>query len=206
MPSFHEHYDAETFDPSEGCPVCGRVLGTSGKQYACDNCDFWAPLDAPPEDLLARYETDPQFRRVCELVGERFSTLPDKGPTIAVAAVAAAVIAEIAPKAGEPVTPAHAIAVLNRVHHNDPTVLSSLIELRVPCNDAVQNDPTVQVGRGPNDDEDGPYKVGLVGIINGIFGTMPNGWGWIAYHLRDDGSVLGFGLTNELAPDDGTGA
>lgn len=158
-----------------------------------------------PMNTADRYDQDPTFRKVVDIIAKRHGVPHLGGPSIANSAVAEEILAALAPEAGS-VTPAHAIEVLNRVHRADPTVLSSLIELRVPCNDAVQNDPTVQVGRAPGDDEDGPYKVGLVGILNGIFGTMPNGWGWIAYFRRDDGSVLGFGLTNGLAPDDGTGA
>ena len=58
-----------------------------------------------------------------------------------------------------------AIEVLNRVHQADPTVLPALIEYRVPCNDAVADDPTVQVRGG----YDSPVTVGLLGIINGLF-------------------------------------
>lgn len=79
----------------------------------------------------------------------------------------------------------YAIKVLNRIHATDPTVLNALIEHRVPCNSELVKDPTVQVvtnGEG--------FQVGLLGIINGIFGVQEDGKGYIAadYVANDDGS------------------
>ena len=75
-------------------------------------------------------------------------------------------------------TPAEAVEVLNRIHTADPTVLEALVNHRVPCNQAVVDDPTVQVGLG---DCWGPVAtVGLLGILNGIFGVREDGQGYIA--------------------------
>lgn len=60
----------------------------------------------------------------------------------------------------------HAIDVLNRIHQADPAVLPALIGYRVACNETLADDPTVQVGA----DWPHPTAVGLLGIINGIFG------------------------------------
>lgn len=83
-----------------------------------------------------------------------------------------------------------AIAVLNRIHEADPMVLPALISLRVPCNEAVANDPAVQVG--VHEDE---FEVGVLGIINGIFGTNDDGWGWICAKLDDHKNIVGFDWT-----------
>lgn len=69
-----------------------------------------------------------------------------------------------------------AIEVLNRVHAADPSVLPTLIALRVPCNEAVADDPSVQVGTT----EHGGFEVGVLGIINGIFGVNARNAGYIA--------------------------
>jgi hypothetical protein len=67
-----------------------------------------------------------------------------------------------------------AIAVLNQIHQADPTVMPALIEHRVPCNRELGDHPTVQVGLIDGDDKnDQRYEVGLLGILNGIFGVRP---------------------------------
>lgn len=68
-----------------------------------------------------------------------------------------------------PATAEHAVEVLNRIHAADPSVLPTLIAHRVPCNDAVADDPTVQVLGLPDGSVVG---VGLLGVINGIFGVQ----------------------------------
>lgn len=74
----------------------------------------------------------------------------------------------------EPITVEQAIGRLNEINEMDPTVLPALINFRVPCNQALADHPTVQVGHG----QDG-YEVGLLGILNGIFGADERGWGHI---------------------------
>lgn len=69
-----------------------------------------------------------------------------------------------------------AVAVLNRIHESDPTVLPALIGYRVPCNYRLMRDPTVQVGPRRDLTPGGlfpgrVYEVGLLGIINGLFGV-----------------------------------
>lgn len=84
-----------------------------------------------------------------------------------------------------------AIDVLNRIHAADPSVLPALIAQRVPCNDAVANDPSVQVMQA----EDGTLSVGLLGIVNGLFGVDAAGSGFIAAEY-DEGHLTGFAWTH----------
>jgi hypothetical protein len=89
----------------------------------------------------------------------------------------------------------HAIAVLNEIHQADPTVLPALVAYRVPCNRALADHPTVQVGLRDGalkDDLDTGYEVGLLGILNGIFGIVPStSWGHIAVRY-EGGQFTGF--------------
>lgn len=95
-----------------------------------------------------------------------------------------------------------AIEVLNRIHAADPTVLPALIAHRVPCNIAVGDDPTVQVGKIDGTDQD---EVGLLGIINGLFGVQgPKAVGFIAANYDDDHNLTNFSF-NQLGDADGTG-
>jgi hypothetical protein len=93
-------------------------------------------------------------------------------------------------------TAADAVAVLNRIHAADPTVLMALISHRVPCNGALADDPTVQVGPLPKDApvrNGREWEVGLLGIVNGLFGTRSrNGPGFIGAVADDDGKLIEF--------------
>lgn len=85
------------------------------------------------------------------------------------------------------VTLTHALSVLNRIHALDPTVMPALIGYRVPCNDALAADPTVQVGSSGE-----KYEVGLLGILNGLFGVDENDWGFIYARFDKDKNLIEF--------------
>jgi hypothetical protein len=92
-----------------------------------------------------------------------------------------------------------ALEVLNRVHEADPTVMPALIALRVPCNEAVADDPTVQVATIPADQigkRDGYFEVGVLGLINGLFGVDDQGIGHIGAFYDDSHQLTHFGWVN----------
>jgi hypothetical protein len=91
------------------------------------------------------------------------------------------------------VTPRQAVELLNEAFTMDPEALTALTNNRVPCNEALADHPTIQVL-----DEDGSPKVGLLGILNGIFGADENGQGCLAALYSDDGVQKGFVLTSEF--------
>jgi hypothetical protein len=72
------------------------------------------------------------------------------------------------------------IVFLNQINDLDPSVLPALIAYRVPCNKEVGEHPTIQTGKT----KDG-YEVGILGILNGLFGVNEDGWGYIAAHYKD---------------------
>lgn len=95
----------------------------------------------------------------------------------------------------ETITVDDAIALLNSMVKADPKATEALVEQRIPCNEALAEHPTIQVvgGEGPN-----PPKVGLLGVINGMFGIDDQGWGPIAAQFKGDsaenlGPLTGFG-------------
>lgn len=79
-----------------------------------------------------------------------------------------------------------AIAVLNQALEADPEAVAGLVNHRVPCNAKLAAHPTIQVG---------PDGVGLLGILNGLFGADPRGWGFICAVLSEDGTILRFERT-----------
>lgn len=82
------------------------------------------------------------------------------------------------------------IKLLNEMLEADPEATSQLVNYRVPCNEDLGAHPTIQVGSYP--DGNGPIRVGLIGVLNGQFGTDERGWGCIAAIYDDDGTLLRF--------------
>jgi hypothetical protein len=95
---------------------------------------------------------------------------------------------------GHPRAALEAIRVLNEALERDPVAVSRLIAYRVPCNIQLADHPSIQVG-GSNAPPDPAHEVGILGIINGLFGTRTDGWGFITAIIEDDGRVLRFDLT-----------
>jgi hypothetical protein len=86
-----------------------------------------------------------------------------------------------------------AIDVLNRALAADPVAMAMLFGFRTPCNEALANDPTIQVSnyRG----EGNQNLVGPLGVINGLFGIDSRGWGRIQMLVNDDGTIVRFERT-----------
>lgn len=75
----------------------------------------------------------------------------------------------------ENVTIDEVISLLNDALEKDSEAIHNLATTRISCNDVLADHPTIQVGKF-----DGEYKVGMIGILNGIFGTTEDGYGAIA--------------------------
>jgi hypothetical protein len=89
-----------------------------------------------------------------------------------------------------------AIALLNEMVEADQPAMHALVETRVPC-DGFLYHPGVQCVKC----DEGPYHVGMLGILNGLFGTIPTGdkagWGIIAAVFDDKGQLVRFRRTDE---------
>jgi len=84
------------------------------------------------------------------------------------------------------------IALLNEALTLDPLWMSAMVAERKLCNTALAAHPAIQVGRqGEFGVAPGSYAAGLLGLLNGIFGTDEDGWGAIAAVIdeRDTGAV-----------------
>ena len=90
----------------------------------------------------------------------------------------------------KPVSPDHAIDVLNLILKADPAAAHALVEQRVPCNKALGDHPSVQVAQ-----KDESLTVGLLGVLNGIFRADEDGWGTICAVFEDDGTLTRFERT-----------
>ena len=84
-----------------------------------------------------------------------------------------------------PITICDAINALNTMVEADREAIENLLNYRVECNEAMADHPTVQVMA-----DNHKFKVGLLGIINGIFGAK-DGIGYIAFEY-EDGKLVRF--------------
>ena len=75
----------------------------------------------------------------------------------------------------ENITIDEVISLLNDALEKDPEAIHNLVTTRITCNAILADHPTIQVGKFDNE-----YKVGIIGIFNGIFGIADDGFGAIA--------------------------
>lgn len=81
------------------------------------------------------------------------------------------------------------LAVLNDAVTTDRKAMTDLIEARVSCNRQLANHPTIQVRDFPGEG----CRVGVLGILNGIFGIDDiTGNGIMAASYDKDGHLVGF--------------
>jgi len=82
--------------------------------------------------------------------------------------------------------------LLNEFLALDYDCASALFSHREKCNDAVTHHPSIQVHQYPGEDS----KVGLIGLINGVFGIAEDGMGAICYEIDNDTNrIVSFKVT-----------
>lgn len=89
------------------------------------------------------------------------------------------------------VTPQDVCDLLNELLKLDYDCANGLISYRQQCNEAVAAHQSIQVQQYKDDKFP---KVGIVGVLNGIFGIRDDGMGAICFEI-DNGNILGFKLT-----------
>ena len=75
------------------------------------------------------------------------------------------------------------VIFLNELLKIDPETIQSLVESRVPCGNKLAHHPSVQVMI-----KDDQAMVGLLGILNGLFGREKQGIGQIVAEVDADGN------------------
>jgi hypothetical protein len=90
----------------------------------------------------------------------------------------------------EVVTIQDVIDLLNKLIYWDQSTAQRLLTHREPCNPFIALHPTIQVGK----DEPGNTVIGIMGILNGLFGVRDDGRGPICFEM-DDGQITRAMLT-----------
>lgn len=80
------------------------------------------------------------------------------------------------------VTLQEVVNLLRALNRRDPEAVHALIETRVPCNQLLADHPTVQVMEQFAEGQP-QYVVGLLGVLNGLFGMDENGMGAIIANI-----------------------
>lgn len=104
------------------------------------------------------------------------------------------------------VTISDVLDLLNSAVKCDAEAMHNLVEHRVPCNVPLAEHETIQVVREQNwqqNSKKNPYSVGLLGLVNGLFGTNTRGWGPIAavYEDGEGGKLIRFERTPDKKED-----
>lgn len=89
------------------------------------------------------------------------------------------------------------VELLNEALLKDPECLKALFEHRVPCNSAIAHHPTIQVQQHKGQKVP---AVGLLGILNGLFGIGEDGFGAFAMEIDEEGNISKFLTSDELKP------
>lgn len=99
----------------------------------------------------------------------------------------------------------HAIELLNWIAENDPDLVQSVVDTRFKCNHEVWGHPTIQVRSYTTGDGPIEGSVSILGILNGVFGTIKggklDGYSYIAVVLDENGKVLRFKRTEDAIND-----
>ena len=95
-------------------------------------------------------------------------------------------------KVKEKVSIEETVNFLNELLKIDSIAITALFSMRIGCNEALADHETVQVLVS-----NGTYfQVGIVGILNGLFGIDEYGWGHISIDYDDD-KITGFRVLTE---------
>ena len=87
----------------------------------------------------------------------------------------------------ESVTIQETVDFLNELLKIDGQAINTLFSIRMACNESLSDHDTVQVGViQPN-----YFQVGMIGILNGLFGKDEFGWGHICADYYD-GKIISF--------------
>lgn len=76
------------------------------------------------------------------------------------------------------------IDFLNELIALDSIAVQSLARKAVKCNDSLAEHPTIQVAT-----HEGAYYLGLLGVLNGMFGVDDDGWGSIVF-VYEEGHLV----------------
>jgi hypothetical protein len=91
------------------------------------------------------------------------------------------------------ITPEQAVAVLNEALTTDPEAINAMFAHRTPCNEKLSDHETIQVRDYEMEGDPSPPNFGVLGLLNGIFGIKPSGYGFIQTE-SEHGQIVRFSI------------
>ena len=92
------------------------------------------------------------------------------------------------------ILPEDVAGLLNEMLDIDPVSTKALIKHRVVCNHKMKKHYDLQI----NVDDPNFPKIGLLGVLNGLFGKSPKGNGFIVAKISEGGQYLNFFVKRPL--------
>lgn len=93
------------------------------------------------------------------------------------------------------------VRLLDHLIRIDPDGMTALIHARVPCNRAMVDHPSVQVDgetwTSPSGAKSTCPTLGIIGLLNGLCGSLEDGYGPVSVVLDEKGKAVGAKLTAE---------
>jgi len=91
----------------------------------------------------------------------------------------------------ETITVDEVIDILNGAIVMDREAIDALVNQRIECNESLADHPHIQVRPGKSLSGTAIWSVGLLGILNGLFGIDDiSGYGAITAVINDDSGIL----------------
>ncbi len=92
------------------------------------------------------------------------------------------------------ITAEHAVKILNDALEADPAAINELFRHRASCNEALAEHSSIQVRAYAKEREHAaPPTVGFLGLLNGIFGMKPSGYGHLQSEV-ENGQIVRFSI------------
>ena len=97
------------------------------------------------------------------------------------------------------ITPEKLVGFLNNLIELDSNFITSIFQIRIPCNKEMAEYKTVQVRYDDlGSSRLNHYRLGLLGLFNGMFGVNENEYGCICMSVRSSGVVDKFYVNYDL--------
>jgi len=97
------------------------------------------------------------------------------------------------------ITITEVINYLNELADIDREAIRNLVNARVRCTETLSVHPTAQVGIV--NATEGTYEIGMLGLLNGVFGVDEQGYGPIMAMFSEEGALIGFRRMSDALPE-----
>ena len=95
------------------------------------------------------------------------------------------------------ITSEQAVKILNEALEADSVAINQMFSHRVACSERLANHATIQVRDYQRDGDPSIPNIGVLGLINGIFGISLDGCGYIQTEIDEMNEIVRFSVNSE---------